>query len=147
MMEMYNLTVDEAHTFFVGDGQWLVHNCPSKARVQNLGKTPGKDSSTGQAVFERMKGEGTARDLPDGTKEIYHPDSGWVKLDSNVDMAHTTDAVTYWNTEGKYYGQRAPEVRAFMTNSDNYVLQPRSVNRSAGAKLGQTYDPPVPRAP
>ena len=23
---MYNLTVDEDHTFFVGDGQWLVHN-------------------------------------------------------------------------------------------------------------------------
>jgi hypothetical protein len=23
---MYNLTVDKAHTFFVGDGQWLVHN-------------------------------------------------------------------------------------------------------------------------
>jgi Pretoxin HINT domain/Deoxyribonuclease NucA/NucB len=29
--EMYNLTVDEAHTFYVGHGQWLVHNttvCP-----------------------------------------------------------------------------------------------------------------------
>ena len=28
---MYNLTVDTAHTFFVGQGQWLVHNagvCP-----------------------------------------------------------------------------------------------------------------------
>jgi RHS repeat-associated protein/uncharacterized repeat protein (TIGR01451 family) len=24
---MYNLTVAEAHTFFVGDEQWLVHNC------------------------------------------------------------------------------------------------------------------------
>jgi RHS repeat-associated protein len=24
---MYNLTVAEAHTFFVGDGDWLVHNC------------------------------------------------------------------------------------------------------------------------
>ncbi|MBK8138185.1 MAG: hypothetical protein IPK52_20620 [Chloroflexi bacterium] len=24
---MYNPTVDEAHTFFVGDGDWLVHNC------------------------------------------------------------------------------------------------------------------------
>lgn len=24
--EMYNLTVDEAHTYFVGEGQWLVHN-------------------------------------------------------------------------------------------------------------------------
>ncbi|HXF83847.1 MAG TPA: polymorphic toxin-type HINT domain-containing protein [Anaerolineales bacterium] len=27
---MYNLTVDTAHTFFVGEGQWLVHNaCPT----------------------------------------------------------------------------------------------------------------------
>ncbi len=25
---MYNLTVNEAHTFFVGDGAWLVHNIP-----------------------------------------------------------------------------------------------------------------------
>ena len=23
--EMYNLSVDQAHTFFVGDGEWLVH--------------------------------------------------------------------------------------------------------------------------
>ncbi|MBK8138626.1 MAG: hypothetical protein IPK52_22910 [Chloroflexi bacterium] len=31
---MYNLTVDEAHTFFVGDGDWLVHNtnCPTLYR-------------------------------------------------------------------------------------------------------------------
>lgn len=28
--EMYNLTVDTAHTYFVGNGKWLVHNmCPS----------------------------------------------------------------------------------------------------------------------
>lgn len=26
LQPMFNLTVDEAHTFFVGDGQWLVHN-------------------------------------------------------------------------------------------------------------------------
>ena len=25
---MYNLTVDTAHTFFVGEGEWLVHNTP-----------------------------------------------------------------------------------------------------------------------
>ena len=31
--EMYNLTVDEAHTFFVGDGQWLVHNCADASGV------------------------------------------------------------------------------------------------------------------
>ena len=27
---MYNLTVEVAHTFFVGEGQWLVHNCAKK---------------------------------------------------------------------------------------------------------------------
>jgi len=28
--EVYNITVDEAHTYFVGDGAWLVHNsCPN----------------------------------------------------------------------------------------------------------------------
>jgi hypothetical protein len=26
---MYNLSVDTAHTFFVGEGQWLVHNSDS----------------------------------------------------------------------------------------------------------------------
>ena len=32
---MYNLTVSLAHTFFVGDGQWLVHNaCPIFGNVQ-----------------------------------------------------------------------------------------------------------------
>jgi len=29
--EMYNLTVADAHTYYVGDGQWLVHNaCPPR---------------------------------------------------------------------------------------------------------------------
>jgi intein/homing endonuclease len=32
---MYNLTVDEAHSFFVGDGQWLVHNCPPPGGGKN----------------------------------------------------------------------------------------------------------------
>jgi hypothetical protein len=27
--EMYNLSVETAHTFFVDDGHWLVHNCDS----------------------------------------------------------------------------------------------------------------------
>jgi hypothetical protein len=32
---MYNLTVAEAHTFFVGHGQWLAHNC--RVNFQPLG--------------------------------------------------------------------------------------------------------------
>ncbi|GGJ53410.1 hypothetical protein GCM10008938_44290 [Deinococcus roseus] len=36
---MYNLEVQEAHTFFVGTQGWLVHNCPDADdidQVQNL---------------------------------------------------------------------------------------------------------------
>jgi hypothetical protein len=32
---MYNLSVETAHTFFVGEGQWLVHNCPTNALTRN----------------------------------------------------------------------------------------------------------------
>lgn len=50
--EMYNLTVDEAHTFYVGDGQWLVHNdCEDLIEIARdlqarLPTTPG-----GEATF------------------------------------------------------------------------------------------------
>jgi hypothetical protein len=41
---MYNLTVDEAHTFFVGEGEWLVHNAkacpiPRKQGYNESGRT------------------------------------------------------------------------------------------------------------
>jgi len=39
---MYNLTVDTAHTYFVGQGQWLVHNaCPGLPDRQLGDKTRG----------------------------------------------------------------------------------------------------------
>ena len=34
--EVYNLTVDEAHTYFVGDGAWLVHNACNPNRDRTL---------------------------------------------------------------------------------------------------------------
>ena len=71
------------------------------------------------------------------------PDSTLVAIDSRIDMAHRTDAVTWWNEVGKYFGPKSPQVREFMLNPDNYVLQHRSINRSEGASLGQTYDPPA----
>ena len=34
---MYDLSIAETHTYFVGQGQWLVHNCsPSKILGDNL---------------------------------------------------------------------------------------------------------------
>ncbi|HSH05120.1 MAG TPA: polymorphic toxin-type HINT domain-containing protein [Anaerolineae bacterium] len=39
---MYDLTVDIAHTFFVGDGEWLVHNrCITLYRFDNPNRTDG----------------------------------------------------------------------------------------------------------
>ena len=59
-------------------------------------------------------------------------------------MAHTTDAVTWWNQTGRFTGAKSPEVRSFMLDPDNYALEPGSLNRSSGAKLGTTYQPPEP---
>lgn len=33
---MYDLTVEEAHTFAVGEGVWVVHNCPSDGVAEAL---------------------------------------------------------------------------------------------------------------
>jgi hypothetical protein len=38
VQSMYDLTVEKAHTFVVGDGQWLVHNC-TKAASKKFGAT------------------------------------------------------------------------------------------------------------
>jgi hypothetical protein len=54
---MYNLSVAEAHTFFVGDGAWLVHNCA------NFGGE--------HARLLRKYGKGAYRELPDGRRRYY----------------------------------------------------------------------------
>jgi hypothetical protein len=56
-------------------------------------------------------------------------------------MSHRTDAVKYWNETGRYYGKQSPEVREWMTDPDNYVLDHYRINRSAGAKLTDRYLP------
>lgn len=53
-------------------------------------------------------------------------------------MAHIKDAVVWWNEKGRFYGAKAPEVRAFMLDSNNYYLELYSINRSQDAHLG-TY--------
>lgn len=108
-----------------------------------LGKTPGKTSKTGRDVIARMEKDGQIRTDPlTGEKQFKASNQKWYNIDE-ADMAHTKDAVTYWNKEGRYYGARSPEVRAFMTDSKNYVLDHYSLNRSAGAKLPENYLNPL----
>ena len=58
-------------------------------------------------------------------------------------MGHITDAVHWWNTEGRKYGERATEVRKWMLDSKNYELQYYRINRSNGASLKEVYKEPL----
>jgi hypothetical protein len=112
-----------------------------KLREKYLGKTPGKKSKTGREVIERMRKEGKIRERF-GKTEFQASDGRWYSIDK-ADMAHKTDAVTWWNETGRQYGAKSKEVRDWMLDSKNYTLDHRTLNRSAGAKLGQTYLPPL----
>ena len=81
------------------------------------------------------------RDGPRGT-EFKASDGEWYPL-KEADMAHRTDAVKWWNETGRQYGAKAPEVRTWMLDSKNYVLDHFSLNRSAGASLPDRYLPPL----
>lgn len=125
-----------------GDGVKIVERIKS-LREQYLGRTPKKSSRTGKEVQERMRTEGKLREDPfTGKKEFQASDGKWYDL-KDADMAHKTDAVTWWNQTGRQYGAKAPEVRKWMLDSNNYTLDHYSINRSLGAKIGETYLPPL----
>jgi hypothetical protein len=119
---------------------------PTSLREKYLGRTPGKSSRTGREVIARMEEEGRIRTNPrTGAQEFQSSkDQQWYDV-SDADMAHKTDAVTWWNNTGRAYGAKSPEVRAWMLDSNNYELEHYSINRSEGATLGQTqnYLPPL----
>lgn len=110
-------------------------------RSKYMGSTPSKDSPVGREVQDRMRKEGTLKGEGDG-REVLGADGKWYPIDQ-TDMGHKQSAVDYWNTEGRYYGPRSPEVREFMNDPKNYELEPKSINRSNGAKMGTTYDSPA----
>jgi hypothetical protein len=108
---LWDLTVGGAHTFFVGDHELLVHNCPRPATVQ----VHGGATTVGQALSdaERWLGSGYTEIAPgmfrsaDGTRQFRMTDSdiaganphvhfesigadgGWIMENSHVDL---TDA-------------------------------------------------------
>ena len=112
-----------------------------------MGRTPGKKSRTGREVFERMMNEKppTARITKTGQKLFKDPTDGKWRDISEADMGHIKGAVEWWNTEGRLYGAKSKEVRKWMLDSNNYVLEFFRNNRSKGSIVGQTkgYLPPV----
>lgn len=125
-----------------GDGLKILKKIKSLRR-KYLGKTPGKKSATGRKVQERMRADGDLiTDRLTGKTMFRARDGKWYDI-KYADMAHKEDAVTWWNHTGRRYGARAPEVRVWMLESKNYVLEHRSINRSLGAKLEERYLPPL----
>ncbi len=125
-------------------GKRAVVKTNKSLREQYLGRTPGKNSKTGREVFERMKNETPPRArINNGEKEFWDKYSNKWRNISEADMGHIEDAVHWWNREGKKYGAKSKEVRKWMLDSDNYELEYYKVNRSRGAKLTETYDPPL----
>lgn len=110
-------------------------------REQYVGKTPGKKSKTGREVILKMKSDGKIKDTARG-QVFLASNEKWYPI-SEADMSHTKDAVTWWNNEGRKYGPKHKKVREFMLDSNNYELDHYSLNRSEGAKLGETYKPPI----
>ena len=113
-------------------------------REQYMGRTPGKNSRTGRQVQKNMREKGRLRENRRGETEFKASDDKWYPL-READMAHSPkDAVGWWNQTGRALGPKSPGVRKWMRDADNYVLDHFSLNRSAGAKLGTRYLPPLP---
>lgn len=125
---------------YLEEGESKTSTAKSK-RLQYMGKTPGKGSKTGKAVIARMKEEGKIREVR-GEMQFQASNGKWYPI-SEADMAHRTDAVSWWNSVGRNYGPKSPKVREFMLDPNNYYLEHYSINRSQGAKLGQNYLPPL----
>ena len=85
---MYNLTVAEAHTFYVGDGDWLVHNCgdvddavpkwpDTVKKMEEYLNMPGTKKPDGPTTPGRNKVEWKTSDNVKITYEShpYHPNA------------------------------------------------------------------------
>ena len=106
-------------------------------RVECVGRTPGKTSSTGKKVIARMVEEGNI-EVINGKVMFKAGDGEFYELKYG-DMAHKEDAVKWWNKNRVRFAEKAPEVRKWMLDPDNYYIEHYHRNRSEGAKIGKKY--------
>jgi hypothetical protein len=110
-----------------------------------MGQNPNKRSSTYDAVVERMRQEGKI--VGEGENAKVLTSSGeWIPL-KDADLTHVKDAVKWWNETGRFTGAKSPQVREFMMNPGNYILDKPGLNRSAGSRIKEGYLPPKPPSP
>jgi len=84
---MYNLTVDVVHTFAVGDGEWVVHNCDFTDSLTNSSKkgTPDEIVKHNKATLDSFEdGTGFSSVYDPGTNQyLGRPSGGATKIDGS----------------------------------------------------------------
>lgn len=135
------------------------HGNESDKRNKYVGSTPSKWTKVGKSVLERMHEEDPSqiKNMPEGSPsdwskeeleevEVKGEDGKWYPY-KELNMGHyPIDAVVYWNNVGRYHGPKAPEVRDWMNDPGNYLLQPGPINQGDGRIMGASgfgYQPPV----
>ena len=106
-------------------------------------QNPTKEKLLQKYINEGKYYQQIGRRRVDQVKFPRRSNAPWYNV-SECDLSHhPMDAVTYWNTTGYLFGPRAREVRAWMSNIDNYIFEPASINRSRGARHGENYRLPT----
>jgi hypothetical protein len=71
--EIYNLTVATAHTFFVGDGQWLVHNaCPGRGGRHKNDLVPDPHATGPHSTFKKDQTTGKVTNYATWEQNPYY---------------------------------------------------------------------------
>lgn len=124
--------------------------------LATVGKTPSKVSPTGKAVMQRMLSVKELRgmtadqisslrrisDIPKSAQFWDVPTKSWQPIRS-AHMGYVgEDVVDYWNRREKFFGQKSPEVRSWMRDSNNYRLEYGPGNCSRGGKSKSRYKKP-----
>ena len=115
-----------------------------------MGPNPRRDSNIGKAVQARMAAEGK---LVNGKVRYGRDASGnplpkgtftWHDV-KDCEMGHAIDAVTWWNSNGRFTGVQSAQVKTFMDSDINYELEPSVVNQLRGRTIGRTqrYEDPT----
>ena len=148
---------DNFYKFAVNAQGWIAPLGLSRNRLATVGKTPSKVSPTGRTVMQRMLSAKelcgmTAdqisslrriSDIPRSAQFWDVPTKSWQPVRS-AHMGHVgEDVVDYWNRRGKFFGQKSPEVRSWMRDSNNYRLEKgagKGGNFSRGAQNRSRYN-------
>ena len=125
---MYNLTVEEAHTYFVGEGEWLVHNACSSTLDNALGGVKGDKLQAHHLIPGELE-PGKSRAHPLLTRAMSDPNDPW-KIDSGNNgehlpsepgvknaPLHRSNHPAYTNSVERRLNALEAEERAFITQN------------------------------